>query len=606
MYLRKVTRHYKGKTYTNYVLVESVRTAKGPRQKTICSLGDLSPRPRADWLKLVHKVEDALTGQGDLLESADPEVAQVVAKVRARQAKRPAPAGETVAVDPAGVTTERHREAGPAYVGLQVWQRLGLDDILQDLGFTARTRQLTCAMTLNRLIAPAAEHAMPAWFRTTALDDLLGGELEGLSEDPLYATMDKLYPHRAAIESALVARERSLFNLEPAVYLYDLTSTYFEGAALANPKATRGYSRDKRPDCKQVVIALALGREGFPVAHEILAGNSQDHKTLAAMLDRLAERVGLKAGDTVVIDRGMAFESNLAELRQRELHYIVAARQPERDQWLADFTDLEGFEAVLRQPSPRNPAQRKTPVKVKTERRGEVTFVLCHSAARVDKDRAIRAKQEARLSADLKRLSQRIANGRLKAPAKINQAIGRLLERYPRVARYYDLAYDAERHQMTAAPDSERRDKAAHLDGCYLLKTDRTDLSADEVWRTYSLLTRVEAAFRSMKSPLAERPIFHQREHRVDTHIFLCVLAYHLLVAIENTMREGGVHTSWPTLRDTLRSHQVCTVVLPTRSGDTLRIRQSSTPEPEHREIYQTLGLSERIMAPKRSWSQPL
>jgi transposase len=623
MYIRKAIRRYKDKTYANYVLVESVRTPKGPRQKTVCNLGDLTPRPAAEWLKLAHKIEQALCDQPDLLAApADPEVERIAALVRARQAAggaepveaEPVEVGSrqagpkdagSIAVLADRVATERHREVGPVHVGLTFWRRLGLDRILEEVGLDARGRELTCAMVLNRLIAPRAEHAMPAWFRRTALDDLLDRDLGRLGEDPLYGNMDRLYPHRRAIETALVARERSLFNLDPAIYLYDLTSTYFEGRALANPKAKRGYSRDKRPDCKQVLVALAIGREGFPVGHEVLAGNIQDRTTLEVMLDRLADTVGLEPGATVVVDRGMAFDENLDQLRQRKLHYIVASRQPERDQWLAEFADADGFEAVVREPSPRNPSQQKSAVKVKAQRIGEQTIVLCHSAARIDKDRAIREKQEARLIDDLDRLTRRIADGKLVKPLAIGKAIGRLQERYPRVARYWRIDYCAETKRFTAEPDEAARAKAAALDGCYILKTDRDDLDAAEAWRTYMLLTRVENAFRTLKSPLAERPIFHQLERRVETHIFLCLLAYHLLVAIEKTLLDQAVHTSWTTIRDRLASHQIATVVLPTTSGATLRIRQASTPEPEHREIYRLLNVTEQPMAPKRTWSEP-
>jgi transposase len=460
-------------------------------------------------------------------------------------------------------------------------------------------------MVLNRLIAPASEHAMPDWIRRSALADLLGSELDRLDPQPLYRTLDQLYPHRAAIETALVARERSLFNLEPTIFLYDLTSTYFEGLANHNPKAKRGYSRDKRPDAKQVVIGLAIGREGFPVAHEIFAGNVQDRATLATMLDRLAERVGLPEGATVVIDRGMAFEENLAEIRRRKLHYVVAARQSERDRWLAEYDDPTGFAPVLRTPSPNNPAQKKTKVEVKLAQHESETHVLCVSQGRVQKDRAIRLKHEGRLLADLDWLRTRIEQGRLKKPPKISEAIGRLKERYPRVARYYDLAYDAAAQTLCASRNEARHARAEQLDGCYLLKTSRSDLSAEEAWRIYSLLTRAEAAFRDMKSPLSERPIFHQKERRVEAHIFFCVLAFHLLIAIEHTLRSQGVHTSWASLRDRLSTHQICTIVLPTTSGATLRIRRASTPEPEHLEIYRLLGLPSEVMRPKKTWSEP-
>ena len=613
MYIRKSIRAYHGRTYTNYVLVESVHTAKGPRQKTICSLGDLSPRPREAWIELARKIEDALVGQSHLLDTDESEVADIVDRVRARRRNeqrrggerpaRPAGSGALIKVDPTRVATERHREAGPVHVGYQFWCRLELDRILRDCGLSETVLRLACAMVLNRLIAPASEHAMPAWLRRTALGDLFGADFDTLEEDPLYKVLDHLHPHRAAIEAALVERERSLFNLDITIYLYDLTSTYFEGQCARNPKAKRGYSRDHRPDCKQVVVALVINRDGFSITHEVFAGNTQDRATLATMLDLLTARAGLTEGATVVVDRGMAFDENIAEIKRRKLHYVVACRQPERDRWLADFDDTEGFTAVLRQPSPRNPGQKKTTIEVKTRRDGDQTYVLCRSEQRIPKDRAIRARQEVRLRADIDSLAKRIAQRRLVKPAKINQAIGRLKERYPRVARYFDLSYDPHTATLAAAFNADKHAKAEQLDGCYLIKTDRDGLSGDELWRIYVLLTRAENAFRDMKSPLAERPIFHHTERRTEAHIFLCVLAYHLLVAIEKTLLDRGIHTSWPTVRDTLKSHQICTVVLPTDDGSTLRIRKAATPEPEVEDLYRALGMPAQIITPQHSWT---
>jgi transposase len=617
MYIRKSTRSYKGRTYTNYVLVESAQTPKGPRQNAICSLGDLSPRPREEWLKLACKIEDALIGQGDLLDSDDGEVADIVRRVRARRAKddgakdeRPpqpslprASSGTLVKVDPSRVVTERHREAGPVHVGHQFWQRLGLDRILRDCKLSETVQRLACAMALNRLIAPCSEHAMPDWIRRTALADILSVDFDDLAEDPLYGVLDKLHPHRAAIEAALVARERSLFNLDATIYLYDLTSTYFEGQCDGNPKAKRGHSRDHRADCKQVVVGLVVSREGFPITHEVFEGNTQDRTTLATMLDRLTERAGLDAGSTVVVDRGMAFDDNIAEITQRKLHYVVASRQPERDRWLGDFEDTEGFTPVLRQPSPLNGAQKKTSIEVKTCADGEQTYVLCRSEQRIAKDRAIRVKKEARLRADIDKLARRVADGKLVNADKINQAIGRLKERYPRVARYFDLSYDPQTATFDAQFNVDKYAKAERLDGCYLIKTDRNDLSGDELWRIYTLLTRAENAFRDMKSPLAERPIFHHNERRTEAHIFLCVLAYHLLIAVEKTLLDQGIHTSWPTVRDTLKTHQVCTVVLPTSDGSCLRIRKAASPEHDVQHLYRNLGVSSQVIKPQHTWT---
>lgn len=615
MYIRKSIRSYKGRTYTNYVLVESVHTPIGPRQNTICSLGDLSPRPREEWLKLARKIEDALIGQGDLLGANDPEVGDIVRRVRARRridgrpnAERPPPradGGALIKVDASRVATERHREAGPVHVGYQFWQRLELDRILRDCKLSETTSRLACVMTLNRLIAPSSEHAMPDWVRRTALADILGVDFDGLEEDPLYQVLDKLHPHRAAIEAELVARERSLFNLDPTIFFYDLTSTYFEGLAAKNPKAKRGYSRDHRPDCKQVVVGLVVNRDGFPIAHEIFAGNTQDRATLPAMLNRLHARIGLEDGATVVLDRGMAYDENIAELKTRKLNYVVASRQPERDRWLANFEDTDGVVPVRREPSPLNPAQKKTTIEVKTCVDDEHTYVLCRSEQRIAKDEAIRAKHEMRLLVDIDKLSRRIADKKLVKPDKINQAIGRLKERYPRVARYYKLCHDPITATLVSQFDADKHAKAKRLDGCYLLKTSRKDLSGDEIWRIYGLLTRAENAFRDMKSPLAERPIFHHLEQRVDAHIFLCVLAYHLLVSIEKTLLDQGIHTSWPTVRDTLKTHQVCTIILPTSSGQCLQIRKAATPDPEVQELYRRLAISPHIIKPQHTWSQP-
>lgn len=619
MYIKRTERKRKGKTYTNHLLVESVHTPKGPRHKVICSLGDLRPRPREEWLKLAHRVEDALVGQASLLDGEDQEVERIVWRVRTRQARLPVRGTQTggskrrshtadtdsemVSVCIKGVRTERHRDAGAVHVGHQMWERLGIRKILASQGLRERTRKIAEVMVLNRLCEPLSEHAMPTWIEATALADILGKEVEAYSGMALYRTMDRLVPHREAVEGALAERETELFNLDQTVLLYDLTSTYFEGLALANEKAKRGYSRDKRPDCKQVVIGLVVNRDGFPKAHEVFDGNRQDRTTLEEMLGKLDKRVRLRPGQTVVVDRGMAYEENIEQIRRRQLHYVVATRQSERDEWLDEFETMEGFEEVIRQPSPTNPFQKKTRLWVKGVDKEGLCYALCKSEGREQKDRAIRTKQEERLRADMAKLQKRVQLGQLRKPGLITQAIGRLKERYGRVARYYLIEHDEQSGEVRWAVDKAKMDVAEELDGCYLLKTDRQDLCAEEIWRIYSLLTRAEKAFRNMKSPLAERPIFHQIAPRVDAHIFLCVLAYHLLVAIEKTLLDQGVPTCWWNLRRTLNKHETCTVVLPTDTGEILRIRRSSTPEPVVARLYRQLAVSPEVMETIKIWT---
>jgi transposase len=605
MFIKKTAKRVKGKTYVNHLLVESVATPNGPRHKVICSLGSLKPAPEADWVALARRVEASLGGQKALW--VDTQADSVVARTRSRRAaSQPGEQGQAdvVSIQTDRVTTEKPREAGPVHVGHQMWKKLGVDTILAEAGLSARARRLTEVMTLNRLVTPLSEHAMPDWIRRTALADILGTDFQALNDEALYRNLDRLHPQRARIETKLAAREKALFDLDESLYLYDLTSTYFEGECPFNPQAKRGYSRDKRPDCKQVVVGLVLDRDGFPKAHEVFDGNRVDRTTVDDMLTSLEQRTGKKAGATVIVDRGMAYDDNLKQITGRGYHYIVAARQGGRDVHLAEFEDDAGWEEIIRKPSPRNPAQKKSRVFVKQKAVGGEVHVLCRSEGRKEKDRAIREKHEARLVSDLERLRVRVSEGRLCDEGKIHEAIGRLRERHSRVGRYYVISYDPTTRSLAWQEDSEKKAKAARLDGAYLLRTDRQDLTHEDIWRIYILLTRVESAFRSMKSPLMERPIFHHLEHRVQTHIFLCVLAYHLLVSIEKMFLDRGVHTSWWTLRQELSTHKVVTIVLPATDGRTLRIRKGSTPESRHAEIYRTLQIPDQVMKPVKTWTK--
>ena len=409
MYIRRSTRKYKGKTYTNYLLVESVHTPKGPRQRTICSLGNLAPAPAEEWRRLAHRLESALRGQLPL-EPADEKFERLLETARRGRKKRSdsAPSGPMVKVDTDQVGIEQARTAGALHVGHQIWERLGLDEILKQAGLSEPTCTLSEVMSLNRLIAPSSELAMPDWVRRTAMGDILGADFSGLDENKLYRNLDALHPNRELIERELAKREATLFNLDETFYLYDLTSTYFEGQAKANPQAKLGYSRDKRPDCKQVIVGLVLDRNGFPKAHEVFDGNKQDRATVKEMLDALEKRAGKKPGSTVIVDRGMAYQENLDEIRGRHYHYIVAGRQPERNEWLDELEKDDGWEEVIRTPSPRNPFQKKSKVEIKCERKGDEVFILCRSEGRQQKDRAIREKQEGRFLKDIEKLKSAI------------------------------------------------------------------------------------------------------------------------------------------------------------------------------------------------------
>jgi len=604
MYIRKTTRKVKDKVYENYLLVESVMTPKGPRQKTICSLGHLKPRPRKEWLLLAQKVETALKGQLTF-EKEEPEVEEIVEKAKAFESQEKKvlkdKGDDIVSIHTDKVQMEKAREAGPVHAGYQFWKKLAMDDILKEVGFSEKARLLTLVMVMNRLLSPSSEYQMPDWVNSTALSDILSVDLESLNDDALYRNMDKLYPRRGIIERLLAERERTLFDLDDTIYLYDLTSTYFEGKCLSNEQAEYGYSRDKRFDAKQVVVGLVIDPEGFPKAHETFSGNRKDCTTVTEMLDTLEKRVPKREGATVVVDRGMAFQKNIDEIKEKGYHYIVATRQAERNEYLDEF-EKGGFSQVIRSVSPTNPCKKKSGVLVKKIEKGDELLALCISEGRSEKDKAIRESHEKKLVTDLKKLAKRITKGRLKKEEKIYEAIGRIKERYPRVARYYEIKYSSLTRELSYEEETEKKSIAETLDGSYMLRTDRCDMSDDEIWRTYSLLTRVENAFRNMKSPLCERPIFHQLKRRVQTHIFLCLLAYHLLVAIEKTLLDKNIHASWLKVKATLKTHQVATVILPTTSGEILKIRRGVNAELPHLEIYRNLDIPSEVMKPIKTW----
>jgi len=604
MYIRKTTRKVKDKVYENYLLVESVMTPKGPRQKTICSLGHLKPRPRKEWLLLAQKVETALKGQLTF-EKEEPEVEEIVEKAKAFESQEKKvlkdKGDDIVSIHTDKVQMEKAREAGPVHAGYQFWKKLAMDDILKEVGFSEKARLLTLVMVMNRLLSPSSEYQMPDWVNSTALSDILSVDLESLNDDALYRNMDKLYPRRGIIERLLAERERTLFDLDDTIYLYDLTSTYFEGKCLSNEQAEYGYSRDKRFDAKQVVVGLVIDPEGFPKAHETFSGNRKDCTTVTEMLDTLEKRVPKREGATVVVDRGMAFQKNIDEIKENGYHYIVATRQAERNEYLDEF-EKGGFSQVIRSVSPTNPCKKKSGVLVKKIEKGDELLALCISEGRSEKDKAIRESHEKKLVTDLKKLAKRITKGRLKKEEKIYEAIGRIKERYPRVARYYEIKYSSLTRELSYEEETEKKSIAETLDGSYMLRTDRCDMSDDEIWRTYSLLTRVENAFRNMKSPLCERPIFHQLKRRVQTHIFLCLLAYHLLVAIEKTLLDKNIHASWLKVKATLKTHQVATVILPTTSGEILKIRRGVNAELPHLEIYRNLDIPSEVMKPIKTW----
>lgn len=601
MYIRQAKIKRGNCIYTYHRLIESVRTQKGPRQRLVMSLGTLEV-PKSEWSLLAERIEEFLKRQESLpfgsykVDELAREFAERIERKQLRKQSEASVGGEVGEVYLDKTEADHSRELGPEYVGHSFWKRLGMDSILRELGFTEKQCLLCELQVVGRLVCPRSELGTVGWFGRTALDELLGGRLKGLNEDLLYRVSDRLYKNREEIEMRLTQRERELFSLDETIILYDLTSTYFEGLALGNEKAEYGYSRDHRPDQKQVVVGLVLDREGFPKAHTVFKGNTRDPETLAGILDRLEKRVEEEKRATVVMDRGLATEKNLEMVHGRGYTYIVATRQREREKW---FPEIEKDQFVALRENEKGEVE----VEGQVRRLEDEVVVLCYSKRREAKDGAIRERFRGRFEEDAGSLQKRVESGKLKNEKKIHQAIGRLRERYPRVARYYDLdlvAGEGGGWKFRWAVKKEDVQKDEDRDGMYVLRTNRVDLSDREIWSLYVMLTRVENSFRYLKSTLGIRPVFHQKAHRVESHIFISILAYHLLHAIERQLQEHGDTRSWPTIRDILSTHDVVTIVHKGTNGKVYKIRKAINAEREQEEIYKKLRLSSTPLSVKR------
>jgi transposase len=587
VFIRRVTIIRRGKPYSYYRIVESVRTPAGPRQRLVMNLGKLDVPPE-QWKLLAERIEDFLYRQGQLpygshdIDSVAREIAQRVAHKRQRQAQGAEYRRERAEMYPEMTMLGEARELGAEYVGLAYAKKLGIDRILEEQGFEDRQRDLALIEIVGRLVEPHSELSTSAWYKRSALGEMLQEQrVRRITEDDLYRVTDRLYAKRLEIEGALRERERSLFGLKETIILYDLSSTYFEGLP-AMGKARHGYSRDHRGDCLQVVIGLVLDGQGYAKGHEIFEGNRRDCTTLEQMLERL-QKLGPQPGATVVMDRGIATEKNLAFLRERGYRYIVAASARDRQKLLGPRDP--GRWVPFRQSE-----QGELRIEGQLRREGDELYVLCHSVEREGKDRGIRERFRVRLEEEAGKLKARIEAGKLKDPAKIQQAIGQLRQRFSRAARFYEFALSPE-GKLRFQPLAEPLTVAGQTDGRYLLRTNRADLTEKQIWELYIMLNRVERSFRSLKGSVGIRPIYHYKAHRIEAHIFISILAYHLLHSIEEQLRSQGDTRCWATVRDVLSTHVLVTITQHAVDGRIFQLRRPTRPEAEHERLYHALRL---------------
>ena len=565
MFLKRIVRRSRGKTLSYWALVESHRTARGPRHRVVSYLGELTATERKEWAALAEgfpRPRPCASWQGMLFEGLPAE-----------------PLPQRVRVDLSGVRVERPREFGAVWLGLQLWRKLGLDRKLEEL-LPAGQEEIAWATVVALLVVarfcdPSSElHIADTWYRGTALEDLLGVPIEKVNSERLYRAMDRLLPLKAELEKHLRNRLGELFPVAFDLLLYDVTSTYFEGQCAKNPQAQRGYSRDHRPDCKQVCIGLVVTREGLPLGYEVFVGNTNDTKTLREIVAAMEAKYG-RAQRIWVFDRGVVSAENLAYLRQRDGQYVVGTPK----------SMLRKFEKQLLAAAWEE-VQTGIEVQLCPSADGVETFVLAKSRDRVAKEEAMHRRFVERIEAGLTAIAAAASSGRLKDAEKAGRRIGRLLGANSRGAGCFQVdvqVLDPPQGKARLAIQWTKQDAwqqwARLSEGCYLLRSNLTGRSAAELWQMYMQLVDAEAAFRTHKSELVLRPIWHQYQKRVQTHILICFLAYVLWKTLEQWMRHSGLGSAPRTLLDEVRRLKSMDVILPTEQGREVRLRCVSRPE---------------------------
>jgi transposase len=579
VFLKVHQRSKDGKDHRYYSLVESVRTSRGPQHRTLAYLGELNGSTESAWRKSIAVFNGKGTeSQLELFASDSPMV----------------PSGERVVqVVLDRVRWERPRDFGEVFLALHLWRVLGLDELLEERmergGEEIPWSVMAFILTAARLIAPSSELAIEErFYPKTALEDLCGVAEEQVNKDRLYRALDQLLPHKAALEGHLKSQIGTLFEESFDILLYDLTSTYFEGLAEGNPQARRGYSRDHRPDCAQVVIGLVVTKSGLPLGYEVFAGNRAEPTTLDEMMEKMEALYG-KASRIWVFDRGVASERNLEALRRSGGLYLVGTPR----------TLLRKVEVQLLEENWIKVREGIEVKRVASPDDSEDTFILCRSTDRRKKEAAIHDRFEHRIEERLVHLETAVQTGRLRSRDVLQQRLGRLKLECSRVARAYSFHVegDGDALRFSWTKDEAKAQYLRHTEGAYLLRTNLADHDESELWTMYMQLNDAEAAFRTLKQDLSIRPVFHQTEHRVKAHVLVCFLAYAMYRTLDRLAKTKSLDMTARRVLDSLAGIKSGDVVLPLLDGRELKLRRVSRPDPQQAEILTRLGLDlpERI-----------
>jgi len=642
-------------------LVENYRRGGQSRQKVIASLGVEFEIPKESRKVVADIIERRLLGQKELFDDtpeshiADRIVSIIQSKgswdriknkvIHHTSNEQPIGSSQTataeVIIDE--VSHSHSRILGPLFVGDTFFKRLGFDEILKECGFNGTQIRTAEISILNRLISQDSEYSIPSWIKTSAIGDIIDLKAEEFSEDRFYRISDKLRTKVDLIEERLYEKQRNLFRLKDTVFLYDLTNTYFEGLCTGNSKAAFNKNqKEKRTDCRQIVIALVIDEQGFIRKHHIFGGKQSDAASLEEILNLLEKELNGSPMPTIIMDRGVVSQKNIELMKSKSLKYIVASRKDEELEHIEDFIHAE-FNTIRE--------EKDTKIEVLKKQGKEDTVLLCKSNRKKLKEESMRNLAEKRFEQEMEKIKSLISLGKRTNPSAIERMIGRKIQTHSRVSHYYDIIFkpyhfdfdipqdvkpksrlinslrkikeQSKRYAISHIkvrnkldtlagnyPDDfpkisirliepefkftikdEKKEQLNSLDGKYLLKTNREDLSDEEIWNMYVMLTRIEAAFKNLKTDLGLRPNYHHLEKRVEGHIFISILAYHLLHAVEFTLKANGCNKSWQTIKRILTSHIYSTITMPTTKGTVIHLRKPGIPEPMHKEIYIMLGI---------------
>lgn len=593
MFIRKVLHKNKKtrKSYATYKLVESIRTERGPRQRDILNLGVDFELPKDQWKDLANCIEGIITGQKLLFDYSRKiqSLASKYAKTIIRQQASVVDEGEDAAaeyetVDVNSVDSEQARSVGAEYVVYETIKELELERMLKSLGFNKHEVSAAVGVIAGRMIEPGSERATHYWMQNkTALDELMGVDFSILSLDRIYKVSDIIIKNKDAFEEHLSRKEGELFALEEKIILYDLTNTFFEGSAKSNPKARYGKSKERRNDCPLVTLGLVLDMDGFAKRSRIYEGGISEPKTLEQMIKGLSEEPRF-GKPTIVLDAGIATEDNIRWLKDNAYHYIVVSRQKKKeippDVDMVTVKEDDRTKAVLVQAGVvENPET-------------DELELYCSSVDKAKKEESIKNKFQQRFEADLlkARNALDLKNG-MKRYEKVVERIGRLKEKYKLVSHRYQVKIEKDSETDRAKNITWKLTKVEKTSGIYCLRTNQKELTEQQIWDIYTMLTDVEDAFRCMKSHLGLRPNYHQKEVRCDAHIFITVIAYHLLHTIRYKLRPKGVRYNWATLRKQLSTQVRITTTMKRKDNRVVYIRRSTKAELPHQVIYDALDL---------------